>query len=65
MIQLGFKYLNFAKDIIKTSKVKLFLVNDNYQLAKFLKSNMYGNKIVIGMGAGTISNWIRKLPDLM
>ena len=64
-IQLGFNYLNFAKDIIKNSKVKLFMVNDNYQLAKFLKSNMYGNKIVIGMGAGTISNWIRKLPDLM
>ena len=64
-IQLGFNYLNFAKDIIKNSKVKLFIVNDNYQLAKFLKSNMYGNKIVIGMGAGTISNWIRKLPDLM
>ena len=64
-IQLGFNYLNFAKDIIKNSKVKLFIVNNNYQLAKFLKSNMYGNKIVIGMGAGTISNWIRKLPDLM
>ena len=64
-IQLGFNYLNFAKDIIKNSKVKLFIVNDNYQLAKFLKSNMYGKKIVIGMGAGTISNWIRKLPDLM
>ena len=64
-IQLGFNYLNFAKDIIKNSNVKLFIVNDNYQLAKFLKSNMYGNKIVIGMGAGTISNWIRKLPDLM
>ncbi len=64
-MQLGFDYLNFAKDIIKNSKVKLFLVNDNYQLAKFLKNNMYGNKIVIGMGAGTISNWIRKLPDLM
>ena len=64
-MKLGFNYLNFAKDIIKNSKVKLFLVNDNYELAKFLKKNMYGNKLVIGMGAGTISNWIRKLPDLM
>jgi len=26
---------------------------------------MYGKKIVIGMGAGSISNWIRKLPELM
>ena len=64
-IKLGFSYLNFAKEIIKNSKVKLFLVNDNIQLAKFLKKNMYGKKIVIGMGAGSISNWMRKLPKLM
>jgi len=64
-IKLGFNYLNFAKEIIKNSKVKLFLVDDNYQLAKFLKKNMYGNKIVIGMGAGSISSWMRELPKLM
>jgi len=64
-IKLGFNYLNFAKEIIKNSKVKLFLINDNIQLAKFLKKNMYGKKIVIGMGAGSISNWMRKLPKLI
>ena len=64
-IKLGFNYLKFAKEIIKNSKVKLFLVNDNYQLAKFIKKNMYGKKIVIGMGAGTISNWMRKIPELI
>ena len=64
-IKLGFNYLNFAKEIIKNSKVKLFLVNNNIQLAKFLKKNMYGKKIVIGMGAGSISNWMKKLPQLM
>jgi hypothetical protein len=26
---------------------------------------MYGKKIVVGMGAGSISNWIKELPDLM
>ena len=64
-IRLGFNYLNFAKQLIKNSKVKLFLVKDNIELAKFLKKNMYGKKIVIGMGAGSISNWMRKLPELM
>ena len=64
-IRLGFNYLNFAKQLIKNSKVKLFLVKDNVQLAKFLKKNMYGKKIVVGMGAGSISNWMRKLPELM
>ena len=45
--------------------MKLFVINNNNQLARFLKKNMYGKKIVIGMGAGSISNWIRKLPELM
>ena len=64
-IKLGFSYLNFAKEIIKNSKVNLFLVNDLTQLSKFLKKNMYGKKIVIGMGAGTITNWMRELQSLM
>ena len=41
------------------------MVKNNFQLAKFLKQNMYGKKIVVGMGAGSISNWIKELPDLM
>ena len=64
-IKLPFSYLTFAKEIIKNSKVKLFLIKDNIQLAKFIKRNIYGKKMVIGMGAGTISNWMRKLPELI
>ena len=41
------------------------MVNNNIQLAKFIKKNIYGKKIVIGMGAGTISNWMRELPELI
>ena len=64
-IKLGFKYNNFAKDIIKNSKVKLFMVEDQYQLAKFIKNTIFGKKIVVGMGAGTISAWMRQLPELI
>ena len=64
-IKLDFKYNNFAKDIIKNSKVKLFMVEDQYQLAKFIKNTIFGKKIVIGMGAGTISAWMRQLPELI
>ena len=64
-IKLGFNYNNFAKDIIKNSNVKLFMVNDQFQLAKFIKGNIYGKKIVIGMGAGTISSWMKELPKLI
>ena len=64
-IKLGFNYYNFAKEIIKRSKVKLFMVNNQYQLAKFIKNNIHGKKIVIGMGAGTISTWMKELPKLI
>ena len=64
-IKLGFNYISFAKEIIKNSNVKLFLVKNNIQLAKFLKKNIYGEKIIIGMGAGSISNWMKRLPELM
>ncbi len=64
-IDLGFSYINFAKQIIKNSKVQLFLVEDKYQLAKYIKNNIYGKKIVISMGAGSISNWMRELPKLL
>ena len=61
-LSLGFSYNSFAKKIIKNSKVKLILIQNNLDLIKYVKQNIYGNKIVIGMGAGSISNWIRELP---
>ena len=64
-LKLGFNYFNYAKEIINNSKVKVFIVKDKYQLARFIKQNIYGKKIVIGMGAGSISNWIRELPNLI
>ncbi|WP_415322827.1 UDP-N-acetylmuramate--L-alanine ligase [Candidatus Pelagibacter sp. Uisw_127] len=64
-IKLGFNYNNFAKNIIKNSKVKLFMINDQYELSKLIKNTIYGKKIVVGMGAGTISAWMRELPSLI
>ena len=64
-LKLGFSYMNFAKEIIKNSKVKVYLVQDQYQLSKFVKQNIFGKKIVIGMGAGSISNWMKELPNLI
>tara|TARA_Y100000590_G_scaffold469801_1_gene659829 strand:- start:3256 stop:4656 length:1401 start_codon:yes stop_codon:yes gene_type:complete len=61
-INLGFSYNKFAKRLIKNSKVKLILIKNNLDLIKYVRQNIYGNKIVIGMGAGSISNWIRDLP---
>ena len=64
-INLGFKYSKFAKEIIKNSKIKLILIKNNLELAKFIRQNIYGEKLVIGMGAGSISSWMRELPNLL
>ena len=64
-LKLGFNYLSFAKEIIKKSKVELYIIKDQYQLARFIKQKIYGSKIVIGMGAGSISSWLKELPKLI
>ena len=58
-------YDNFAKEIIKNSDVKLILINDQYELSKYVRQCVYGQSIVIGMGAGTISNWMKMIPNLI
>ena len=64
-IKLKFDYESFAKEISHQSKVQIYLVQDKNNLAKFIKQNIYGNKIVIGMGAGSISNWLKELPEVI
>ncbi len=60
-IKLKFDYESFAKEISHQSKVQIYLIKDKNNLAKFIKQNIYGNTIVIGMGAGSISNWLKEL----
>ena len=62
-INLGFSYNSFAKLIIKNSKVKLINIENELILRKFLKQTAYGQKIYIGMGAGSISNWMKNLKN--
>ena len=56
-----FNLLNFAKMISKNSKTKVIMVKDQKELSIFLKKNLISNEIIIGMGAGTISKWMRDL----
>jgi len=64
-LKINLNYEKFAEQIAKKSKVQVFLVNNQYELAKFLKKYLDDEKIAIGMGAGSISNWIKELPNLM
>ena len=37
------------------------MVNQKQDLVNFFKNNLKGNEIVIGMGAGSISGWLKEL----
>jgi UDP-N-acetylmuramate--alanine ligase len=63
-LRLNFAYYSFAKLIIKNSNVKLIQVEDELQLQRFVKQNVFGDKIYIGMGAGSISNWMKNLENI-
>ena len=60
-IKLNFSYTSFAKSISKNSNVNVIIIQNENYLKKIIKNIAYGNKIFIGMGAGTISNWVRSL----
>ena len=64
-IKLKFDYESFAKEISDQSNVQIYFIKDKNNLARFIKQNIYGNKIVIGMGAGSISNWLKELPEII
>ena len=63
-LKLNFSYQSFAKLIIKNSNVKLIQVEDENQLKRFVKQNSFGDKIYIGLGAGSISNWMKNLKNI-
>jgi len=63
-IKLGFSYESFAKLIIKNSKVNLIKIENELDLRKLIRQTGYGEKIYIGMGAGTISNWMKNLSTI-
>ena len=61
-LSIKIDYKKFAYQIAKKSNVEVFMVNNQYELAKFLKNHLKPENIVIGMGAGSISNWLKQLP---
>ncbi len=63
-LKLNFTYQSFAKLIIKNSDVRVIHVEDEMNLKKYIKQNSFGEKIYIGMGAGSISGWMRNLKNL-
>ena len=53
----------FAKLIAKNSRVQVIIVKKENEIKNYLLKNLINDEIVIGMGAGTISNWMRDLKN--
>ena len=56
-----FKCIEFAKLISKYSKTQVIIIKDFKDLEKYFKNNLSNNEIIIGMGAGSISKFMRQL----
>ena len=56
-----FNLVNFANLIGKNSKTQVVIVKNEVELSKYFKKNLISHEIIIGMGAGIISKWIRGL----
>ena len=56
-----FNLNKFADLIAKKSKTQTVIVKNEIELCNFFKRNLTNNEIIIGMGAGVISKWMRTL----
>ena len=59
--KLNFNFFDFAKLISKNSKTQVIMINSEKELSNYFKKNLISNEIIIGMGAGSISKWMRNL----
>jgi len=57
----SFNQDNFSKLIGKNSNVQVINIKNQNNLENFLKKNLFNDEIIICMGAGSISNWIREI----
>ena len=61
--KLNFNLLNFAKLIAQNSKTQVIIVNNQKELSNYFKKNLFSDEIIIGMGAGSISRWMKELKN--
>ncbi len=60
-----FSAIEFGKLISKYSKTQVIVIKNYKEIEKFFKKNLISNEIIIGMGAGSISKYMRKLKDIL
>ena len=54
-------YIKPKKLIAKKSNTQVINIYNKNELESYLKRNLFNDEMVICMGAGSISNWIREI----
>ncbi len=62
---LRFNMFEFAKLISKFSKTQVIMIEDYRGIENYFKKNLISNEIIIGMGAGSISKYMRELKTIL
>ena len=60
-IDYNFNQDHFSKLIAKKSGIQVINIKNQNELKIFFKKNLFDDELVICMGAGSISNWIREI----
>ena len=59
----NFSQSNFSNLIAKRSKIQVVNIKNQIDLKNFFKKNLLKDEMIICMGAGSISNWIREIGE--
>ena len=62
-LKYNFNQDKFSQLISKKSKIQVINIKNQKELKNYLKKNLFKNEMVICMGAGSISNWIREISE--
>ena len=57
----NFNQDNFSRLISRKSKIQVINIQNKKELKIYFKKNLLENEMIICMGAGSISNWIREI----
>ena len=60
-VDYNFNQDYFSKLIAKKSKIQVINIKNQKELKNYFKKNLFNDEMVICMGAGNISNWIREI----
>ena len=64
-IDRDFNQDHFSRLITKKSGTQVINIKSKNELKIFLRKNLFDNELVVCVGAGSISNWIREIGEVL